>query len=180
MIDATHPFAAQMSAHAVAACAAASVPLAVLTRPPWRPEPGDRWREVGDAPRRRRALGRDAAACVPDRRPPQRRRLRAPRRSITTCCAPSTRREALPPDREVVRARPPFRLDDEIELMRSRRIDVLVSKNSGGEATRAKLDAARALALAVVMIRRPPAGGATVLYDVDAALAWIEAHRGAS
>ena len=77
-------------------------------------------------------------------------------------------------------ARPPFLLADEIELMQSRRIEVVVSKNSGGEATRAKLDAARALGLEVVLLRRPPVEAATVFTDVEAALAWIDHHAGAS
>ncbi len=88
--------------------------------------------------------------------------------------------DALPPSVEVLLARPPFSLDDELELMRSRRIDALVSKNSGGDATRAKLDAARKLALDVVMIRRPALASGTAFYETDAALDWIEAHLGPS
>jgi precorrin-6A/cobalt-precorrin-6A reductase len=179
MIDATHPFATQMSANAVAACAAARVPLAVLTRPPWTPELGDRWREVGDAAEAAAALGAEPRRVLLTLG-----RLQAPAfraapqhhyvmRSID---AP----DALPPSVEVVLARPPFSLDDELNLMRSRRIDALVTKNSGGDATRAKLDAARRLALDVVMIRRPAVAGGTVFYETDAALDWIEAHRAAS
>ncbi len=175
VVDATHPFAAQMSAHAVAACAQAGVRLAVLSRPPWRLEPG--WREVGDAAEAAQALGE------------------APRRVLLTVgrlsagafrAAPQHHYvlrsidapEDLPPSTELVLARPPFSLADERELMESRRIDVLVSKNAGGEATRAKLDAARALGLPVVMIRRPPAAAATTFYDLRSALGWI--HGGAS
>jgi precorrin-6A/cobalt-precorrin-6A reductase len=177
LIDATHPFAAQMSAHAVAAAEAAGVPLAVLTRPAWTPEPGDDWREVGSVEAAADALGE------------------APRRVFLTVgrlhvgafrAAPQHHYvlrsidapEATPPDVEVVLARPPFTLDDELELMRSRRIDILVSKNSGGEATRAKLDAARRLKLPVVMVRRPPLAARTVLHGVEDALGWL--HGAAS
>jgi precorrin-6A/cobalt-precorrin-6A reductase len=179
VIDATHPFAVQMSANAVAACAAAGVPLAVLTRAPWRPESGDRWREVGDAAEAAQALGaaprrvlltvgRLHAAAF--RAAPQHHYV------LRSIDAP----DDLPISVEVLQARPPFTLDDERELMRSRRIEVLVSKNSGGAATRAKIDAARELGLPVVMIRRPPILAATVVDDFDAALAWLEAHGDAS
>ncbi|HXT09794.1 MAG TPA: cobalt-precorrin-6A reductase [Roseiarcus sp.] len=175
VIDATHPFAAQMSAHAVAACAQAGVALAVLTRPPWRIEAG--WREVGDAAEAAEALGE------------------APRRVLLTVgrlsagafrAAPQHHYvlrsidapDDLPAGAEIVLARPPFALADERALMTSRRIAIVVSKNAGGEATRAKLDAARELGLPMVMIRRPPLGAATTFYDVESALGWI--HRGAS
>lgn len=175
VVDATHPFAARMSANAVAACAEAGVALAVLTRPPWPLETG--WREVGDAAEAAQALGE------------------APRRVLLTVgrlsagafrAAPQHHYvlrsidapEDLPPSAEVVLARPPFSLADERELMTSRRIDILVSKNAGGEATRAKLDAARELGLPVVMIRRPPPGAATTFYDIESALRWL--HLAAS
>ena len=172
VIDATHPFAAQMSANAVAACAQTGVALAVLTRPPWRAQAGDRWREVGDAAQAAQALGE------------------APRRVLLTVgrlsagafrAAPHHHYvlrsidapDDLPPDAELVLARPPFSLADERELMMTRRIDIVVSKNAGGEATRAKLDAARELQLPVVMIRRPAGGAATTFHDVESALRWI-------
>jgi precorrin-6A/cobalt-precorrin-6A reductase len=175
VIDATHPFAARISANAVAACASAGVPLAVLSRPAWRPGPGDDWREVasveaaaqalGAAPRRVfLTVGRLQAGVFQEA--PQHWYLM---RSIDAPCD-------LPPLCEVLRARPPFLYEDELALMQARRIDVLVSKNSGGEAARAKLDAARALGLPVVMIARPAAPGGVCLDDVDAALRWLEAH----
>jgi precorrin-6A/cobalt-precorrin-6A reductase len=179
VIDATHPFAAQMSANAAAACAAAHTPLAVLTRPPWAPEPGDRWREVADAAEAAAALGanpRRVLLTVGRLQAPAFRAAPQHHYVMRSIEPPGD----LPPSVEVLQARPPFSLDDELELMRSRRIDVLVSKNSGGDATRAKLDAARRLGLDVVMIRRPPLVAGTVFYEAAAALAWIEAHLGAS
>ena len=177
LIDATHPFAAQMSAHAVAAAEAAGVPLAVLSRPAWTPGAGDDWREVesveaaaetlGETPRRVfLTVGRLHVGAF--REAPQHHYVL---RSIDAPQDP-------PPSVEVVLARPPFALDDELELMTSRRIDILVSKNSGGAATRAKLDAARRLGLPVVMVRRPPIAARTVLYRVEDALEWL--HGAAS
>ena len=176
VIDATHPFAARISANTSAAVAAAGLPLGVLSRPAWRPGPGDDWREVesieaaakalGASPRRAfLTVGRLQAGAF--RAAPQHWYLM---RSIDT---PGE----LPPNCEVLLARPPFLFDDEIALMRERRIDVLVSKNSGGEAARAKLDAARALELPVVMVARPASLQGPMLEDVEAALRWIEAHR---
>ena len=175
VIDATHPFAAQMSANAVAACAQAGVALAVLTRPPWRLEAG--WREVGDAGEAAEALGAT----------PRRVLLTVGRLSAGAFRAAPQHHYVLrsidapddpPPNTELVLARPPFTLADERELMASRRIEIVVSKNAGGEATRAKLDAARELQLPVLMIRRPPASGATTFHDVDAVLRWL--HGAAS
>ena len=176
VIDATHPFAARISANASAAAASAGLPLGVLSRPAWCPGLGDDWCEVesieaaaealGASPRRVfLTVGRLQAGAF--RAAPQHWYLM---RSID---APGD----LPPNCEVLLARPPFLFDDEIALMRERRIDVLVSKNSGGEAARAKLDAARALGLPVVMVARPASLQGPKLEDVEAALRWIEAHR---
>ena len=178
LIDATHPFAAQMSAHALAAAQAAGVPLAVLTRPEWRALPGDRWREVGDAAQAAQALGetprrvlltvgRLGAAAF--RAAPQHHYV------LRSIDAP----DDLPPRAELVLARPPFMLDDEIALMRAHAIEIVVAKNAGGDATRAKIDAARLRGLPVVMIRRPQPLARTALYGVDAALDWIAAHGAA-
>jgi precorrin-6A/cobalt-precorrin-6A reductase len=178
VIDATHPFAAQMSAHAEAACRAANIQLAVLTRPPWRPEKGDRWttvanmedaaRTLGDAPRRvfLTVGGLQLAAFAAA---PQHHYL------VRTIDPPEAL--SLLPDRRLILARGPFAVEDEIALMRDERIDVLVSKNSGGNATEGKVAAARALGLPVIMVERPAAGDAPTFETVEAVLAWIEAHR---
>ncbi len=84
---------------------------------------------------------------------------------------------ALPASLDLVLARGPFTVEDEIALMREKRIDIVVSKNAGGEATRAKIDAARAEKLPVVMIRRPKTPERPVFENIEDALAWIEAHR---
>jgi precorrin-6A/cobalt-precorrin-6A reductase len=178
VIDATHPFAAQMSAHAASACRALAVPLAVFTRPAWRPGPGDHWimvdsiedaaRALGESPRRVfltvGALHLAAFAAAP-----QHHYL------IRTIEPPDA--GAAPPDHRLVLARGPFRAENEIALMRENRIEVLVTKNSGGQATAGKLEAARALQLPVIMVVRPEIGSAPVFGNVDAVLAWIDAHR---
>ena len=178
VIDATHPFAARISAHAVEACAARGVPLLAFTRPPWQPGPGDRWTAVPDLDAAARALGT------------------APRRVLLTVgrlglsafrAAPHHRYVVrtidppdpadLPPDHRLVLDRGPFRLAAETALLRDAGIDVLVTKNSGGTAAAAKLDAARALGIAVVAVARPaPAGSRREAFALAEVLAWIDAR----
>lgn len=174
VVDATHPFAAQMSANARAACAALSLPLLVYARAPWRPQPGDRWIEVadnvaavaalGEAPRRVfLTIGRQGVADF----------RAAPRHAYLLRVIEPPALDDLPPDCEVISGRGPFTIEDEIALMRDRRIDVVVSKNSGGALTYAKIEAARALHLPVVMIEPPSRAGAAVAHDPDAVMAFL-------
>jgi precorrin-6A/cobalt-precorrin-6A reductase len=178
VIDATHPFAAQMSRHAAVACRDLAVPLACLTRPPWRGVDGDRWIGVPDMAAAVSALG-----AIP-------RRVfltigglqlavfaTAPlHHYIVRTIDPPPAIVSLPSHRLIL-ARGPFSVEDEIGLMREERIEVLVTKNSGGAATEAKLAAARALAIEVVMIERPPPEDVRSFDTVDAVSHWIEAHR---
>ncbi len=180
VVDATHPFAAQMKRHAAEACAAVWTPLAAFSRPAWTKLPGDRWVEVDDAEAAARALGET----------PKRAFLTTGRLRVSAFAGASPHHfvlrsidapapESAPASVEVVLARGPFSMRDEIELMTTRRIDVVVSKNSGGDATRAKIDAARELGLPVIMIRRPPTPARIVFEDLDGVLAWLEAQRSA-
>ncbi len=177
VVDATHPFAAQMSRHAAAACEQAQVPLAVFTRPPWVATEGDDWTEVDTAAEADEALGE-----TPKRVFLTVGRLQSPafardvRHHFVLRSIDAPPPEDLPASVELVLARGPFSIADEIALMKERRIDVLVSKNSGGEATRAKIDAARQLGLPVILLRRPPAPAQTRFFDLDETMAWLDAH----
>lgn len=174
VVDATHPFAARMSANARAACAAAAVPLLVLTRPPWRPAPGDRWIEVADNSAAARALGAAPRRVflatgrqgVADFRA-------APQHDYLLRVIEPPQADDLPPSCEVIFGRGPFALADEIALIRDRRIEIVVAKNSGGALAYAKIEAARTLGLDVVMIARPASGGAATTHDIDAAMAFL-------
>ncbi|MFH9084738.1 cobalt-precorrin-6A reductase [Streptomyces sp. NPDC017673] len=170
LVDATHPFAESITDHAARAARAAGVPAVVLRRPGWRPGPGDRWYDVPSLAAAAEALpglgrrvflttgrlGLAAFAHLTD--------LRFLVRSVDPPEPP------LPPDTSIVLARGPFTVTGETELLRAHRIDVLVTKDSGGAATAAKLTAARELGLPVVVVRRPalPAGVTAVPGVADA------------
>jgi precorrin-6A/cobalt-precorrin-6A reductase len=178
VVDATHPFAAQMSAHAVEACQELHLPLALFTRAAWRPMPNDRWLSVMDMAEAASALG-DAARRVfltvgalqlaAFANAPQHHYLV---RSID----PPDAIAALP-DHRLILARGPFAVEDETALMRDERIDVLVTKNSGGKATAAKLAAARALDIDVVMVERPKSEDILAFEKLDAVMKWILDQR---
>lgn len=174
VVDATHPFAAQMSAHAVAACAQAGVPLVALTRPAWRPVPGDRWQAVADLPAA-------AAALVG---PPSRVMLALGRLHLAAFATQPQHHyllrlvdapEAAPPlpHHTVVVARGPFDLAGDIALLRAHRIDIVVCKNAGGTGAVAKLQAARALGLPVVMVTRPPLPARDEVASLAEVLRWL-------
>ncbi|WP_245504095.1 cobalt-precorrin-6A reductase [Lichenihabitans psoromatis] len=179
MIDATHPFAARMSAHAAAASGLSGIPLATFTRRPWRPEPTDRWTTVTSLDEAALSLGStQKRVFVTSGRLGLAAFLAAPQHHylIRTIDPPAP--ADVPPDNRVILARGPFPVDQEINLLRAERIDVLVTKNSGGAASFDKLLAARALALPVILIAPPSRESGLVLHDLAAVLAWIEAQRG--
>lgn len=153
LIDATHPYAAQISANAAQAAKAAGIPCWALRRPAWQPQPGDDWREVegwdalidGLAPFKRPlfTLGREPLQHLEDIPAHQFWTLRA----LEAC--PGNERC------EVIGARGPFHLEDERALFERRQIDVLVSKNSGSAATEPKLEVARERGVPVLVLKRP-------------------------
>jgi precorrin-6A/cobalt-precorrin-6A reductase len=177
VVDATHPFASRMSDHAVAACRATSTPLVVFTRPPWTREPGDRWLEVATVEDAADALGATPrTAFLTQGRLRLAAFAQAPQhRYVVRAIDRPEEIDALP-DCKLILARGPFSLADELELMKRERIEALVTKNSGGRATYAKIEAARALGIEVIIVRRPPAPQAETLHNLDAVMAWIGAH----
>jgi precorrin-6A/cobalt-precorrin-6A reductase len=173
VIDATHPFAIQIGAHARSACDVTAVPRLRLLRPPWPRQPGDRWVEVadlGEAARRLPELGRRAFLTVGHRD------LEAFAGQDLWFLVRTIEPPGPSPLRRVewIIGRGPFSVADEIALLRAHDIDVLVTNASGGEATYAKLVAARRLDLPVLMVRRPPTPPGPVVDSVEAALAWLD------
>ena len=156
VVDATHPFAAEMSRNAVAACAATSTALIALQRAPWTKTPGDSWIDVADETA--------AAAALPDQ--PASVFLAIGRQHLAAFSAKPQHAYTLRfvdapdgglplPDASVIVSRGPFTFAGDLALMRSRGIEWVVARNAGGTGGRAKIDAARELGLPVVMIARP-------------------------
>ncbi|MBA1156700.1 cobalt-precorrin-6A reductase [Microvirga mediterraneensis] len=180
VIDATHPFAAVMSRNAAEACAQVQVTLLALHRPAWTPQAGDHWIEVpsmeaavealGEAPRRvfltvgRLELAPFAAAA----------------QHIYLVRTIEPIGDALPvPNVVAIQDRAPFHEDAERMLMQRERVDVVVTKNSGGAATYPKIAAARALGVPVVMVARPEKPrGVEEVASVDGALDWLKRLQG--
>ncbi len=178
VIDATHPYADQISANAVAACQRTGTRLVSIVRPGWQPVPGDRWQMVHDATEAARALGPGAKnVFLSLGRLDLHFFVAAPRHHYIARVIDPPQRSELPPDITLVRARGPFDLAAERSLLVDEKIEVVVSKNSGGDATYPKIEAARALGLPVVMIARPdkPAGHAVA--TPREALDWL-VHAG--
>ncbi|WP_433462245.1 cobalt-precorrin-6A reductase [Spirillospora sp. CA-128828] len=174
LVDATHPFAERMSASAARASDLAGVPLLALRRPGWDEEDGDTWQRVSSLAA--------AAGALPDG---ARVFLTTGRRSIPLFAARTDAwflaRSVDPPEPpvpsnvHVLLARGPYTLDGERALIREHRLDVLVTKDSGGAMTRAKLTAAREAGIPVVMVERPRLpDGVRTTDDVGAAAAWAQ------
>lgn len=174
LVDATHPFAAQMSGNAVAACAQTGVPLLALTRAAWQPGPGDRWQMVADLPAAVAALGG----------PPLRVMLALGRMHLAVFAAQPQHHyvlrlvdvpDSLPPlpQHTTLISRGPFDVASDTALMREHRVDIVVCKNAGGAGAQAKLHAARDLGLPVLMVARPLTPTRHEVTRVDQVLQWL-------
>lgn len=175
VVDATHPFAARISANAVQAVLSANIPLASIVRPAWQPQQGDRWTEVtsflaaalalGASPRRVfLSVGRLELSAFAD----------AAQHTFVARTIDPPGDLRLPPRISFVHDRGPFEVETEIRLLTQQHIDVVVSKNSGGAATYAKIEAARRLQIPVVMVARPSKPSLHIVADVSAAQSWLE------
>lgn len=174
VVDATHPYADQISANAVSACRATGLPLASIVRPPWTPQAGDIWqsvasaeaaaRAIGETPRRVfLSLGRQELGAFAS----------APQHHYLGRSVDQPQGVALPPDIRIILARGPFTIEAETRLLRDGKIEVLVSKNSGGDAIYAKIAAARTLGIRVLMIQRPDKPTGHPVASAEEAMAWL-------
>ncbi|MGH3678474.1 MAG: cobalt-precorrin-6A reductase [Mycobacterium sp.] len=176
VVDATHPFAATITAHAAQVCGELRLPLLVLARPAWPPGTALRVRsdkQAADAVARRGysrvflTTGRSGTKAFADAEAWF---------LIRAVTAPDPLR--LPRRHRLLLSRGPYRYDEELALLRDHRIDCLVTKNSGGNMTRPKLDAAAALGVPVVMVDRPPLpDGVDTVDSVERAAAWVRSRR---
>ncbi|MFF3552125.1 cobalt-precorrin-6A reductase [Streptomyces tsukubensis] len=182
LVDATHPFAGTISFNAARAAAGARVPLLALRRPGWAAGDGDDWHEAGSL--------EEAAALLPGLG--RRIFLTTGRTGLAAFTGPDVPdglwflvRSVDPPEgpqpahSAVLLDRGPFTLDGERDVLRRHRIDVVVTKDSGGAATAPKLTAAREAGLPVVVVRRPPVpGGVPVVAGPEEAARWIGEEYG--
>lgn len=175
VVDATHPFAAQMSTNAVHACAEAGMPLVGLERPGWPQGEGDRWTHVREMGGAVAALPSDGARVF----------LAIGKQHVSDFAGkpanfyllrlvdPPTGLLPLP-NADAVIARGPFDLASDRQLLERHAITHIVAKNSGGSGVRAKLDAARAVGLPVILIDRPHVPPRRVLDRPEAVMAWLD------
>lgn len=175
LVDATHPFAAQMSSNAITASTQTGVPLLALTRAAWQPVPGDCWQTVAD-------LSTAVAALSG---PPQRVMLALGRMHLAAFAAQPQHHYILRlidvpdnppplPQHTAIISRGPFDVASDTALLREHRIDIVVCKNAGGTGAQAKLHAARLLGLPVVMVARPVIPARREVTRVEQVLQWID------
>ena len=174
VVDATHPFAAQMSHNAIQACTNANIPLLSLTRPTWTESDGDMWTRVPDIASAVAALDRPAARVF----------LAIGRMHVGAFAAQGQHYYLLRlvdplgadislPQVEAVIAKGPFSEAQDLNLLRNHQIDIVVSKNSGGTGAYSKIAAARQLGLPVIMIDRPEMPARPEAHSVDDVMAWL-------
>ena len=177
LVDATHPFAATMTAHAAAAAAATGTPLLRLQRPGWTAQPGDDWRWVDSLEEAAAAVAGFAHVFLTTGRTGLGAFAGLTQDVLVRAVDPPE--PPMPARTTVVLERGPFGVADELALLREHDVDVVVTKNSGGCLTEAKLTAARELGIPVVLVRRPPVPpGVPTVATVDRALAWVRAQLG--
>ncbi|WP_309745015.1 MULTISPECIES: cobalt-precorrin-6A reductase [unclassified Chamaesiphon] len=173
IIDATHPFASRMSWHVASAATQVGIPRLMLVRPAWTRSLGDDWIEVASVEAAVTAIPAWAERIFVTIG----RQQLAPFAGLTRWCLmrsidPPDPSIPLPPGKLLL-DRGPFSLDREREILTEYRIQAIVSKNSGGDATYAKIIAARELGLPVVMVQRPPAPEGERVADVASAIEWL-------
>lgn len=174
VIDATHPFAAQMSRNAIEACARSGTPLIALTRAPWQAGPGDRWTHVADI-----------AAAVAALDCPAKRVMLAvgrmhlpefaanPQHSYLLRLVDPPAEPPVFPDAQVIVDRGPFTLAGDRALLAGHRTQLVVSKNAGGTGAQAKILAARELGLPVLMIDRPAIPPRAEAHSIAEVMRWL-------
>ena len=178
VVDATHPFAARISANAVEAARHANIALIALERAAWVPQPGDAWQCFASV--------EDAVAALP--KAPQRIFSGLGRLSLAALAAAPQHHyvirvidpvlEDLPfPNATVICARGPFKTEDDLILLRSHNVACVLSKNSGGSAAYSKIAAARVLAIPVFMIGRPELAARRAVSSIDEVMSVLSAHH---
>jgi precorrin-6A/cobalt-precorrin-6A reductase len=175
LVDATHPYAAIISANAADAAAATRVPLLALRRPPWVPLPADRWIEVADAAAAVQALGEaPRRVFLALGKSEVRTFARAPQHYYLVRSVEPIDPPLAVPHASYVTGRGPFTEADDRALLAGHAIDLVIAKNSGGTATYGKIAAARALGLPVILLRRPALPDVPTVETIEDAVTWLD------
>ena len=176
VVDATHPFAERISASAAAACEQTQTPLLRLERPGWSERHGDRWRWVDSLEQAAQAIEHERVFLTTGRQGLAAFAHNDRAHFLIRCVDPPG--PPLPPSHELILDRGPYNLDKELELLDRHRIELLITKDSGGEHTVAKLDAARVRGTPVIVVRRPCRPASEAVATVEEAVAWAKAQPG--
>jgi precorrin-6A/cobalt-precorrin-6A reductase len=175
LVDATHPFAAQISDNAANAALATGVPLLALQREAWQPVSGDQWHQVVDIPAALVALGRmPRRVFLAIGRQEAHHANLFPQNFYLVRSVDPVDPPLIAPDVVSILGRGPFHLEDEVRLLKQHLIDCIIAKNSGGSATYAKIEAARLLGIPVLMIGRSAAAPVPTVGSLQAALDRID------
>lgn len=175
LIDATHPYAATMSAHALSAAVQTRTPLLSLCRPPWCAMAGDRWTEVHDAQEATCILGAEPRhVFLAVGRQEIAHFASAPQHHYLIRSVDPVEPPLAVPHARYILDRGPFGEDRERELLGEHEIDIIVAKNSGGVATYGKIVAARTLGLPVILLRRAPPLDLPTVTTVGEAMVWLD------
>ena len=173
VLDATHPFAHQITDRTARICTELGVAYAQVLRPPWTPEKGDNWTEISKPADAAAHIPQEAAVFLATGRQtiPEYANLEGRRVMARLIDAPT---EPFPfAGGEYVIGRPPFKQEREEALFKALHVTHLVAKNAGGQGGRAKLDAARVLGLPVLLLKRPAMPDAVRVDNVQDALRWV-------
>ncbi|WP_419901258.1 cobalt-precorrin-6A reductase [Kiloniella sp.] len=176
VVDATHPFAQAMTAHAFQACTDLNIPHVILSRPTWIETDADRWINVEDiegALNHLRSCKKPWHAFITTGQKELEAFTNIPHHKYLARMIEQPELSPLPTNIKILFERGPFSLANEIKLLQEHSIDIIISKNSGGEATAAKLQAARKCHIPVLMISRPELPPANVAESPELARKWL-------
>lgn len=177
VVDATHPFAARISANAAAACRQTGIALIVIERPPWHALPGDAWRQFQNVEAAIAALPQDPARVFSGLgRLSLDALAAAPQHHYVIRVIDPLEAPLGVPNATVITARGPFETAHDVKLFQDYGIDIVLAKNSGGRAAVSKIEAARALGLELFMIDRPPPPATPAFETVDQAWHHLTSH----
>jgi precorrin-6A/cobalt-precorrin-6A reductase len=180
LVDATHPFASVMPYNAAKAAQATHTPILALRRPPWQPVSGDNWLQVDSHADAIAALGKtEKRIFLTVGRLELGAYAAAPQHFYAVRTIDPLQSKPLP-NAVWITGRGPFSVAGETALITSHQLGMVITKNSGGHATRAKLDAARALGIPVILLRRPPKPPVEETATAEQAMRWIAKTHGVS